>query len=250
MKIFGYLVLAAVSTTIPFAAAAQELINPVVGQPEGQSSLSLMPPSLPGSGGGGVAPSMPSGSQTTLPAKPEPLPAALQDRHQAESLKPQVRHAWMRPSGIGKNGAVYMQMIGGAETDVLKSISTAWADRVEIHQTVIDDQGVARMSELPELPVAEEAKIDFVPRGMHVMVMGLKRDLSPGQIFPLFLNFEKAGEVRVMVSIRATEDGMADMPMQHEQHHADMPMPAETAPATSMSPTPEVSMPAPVEHAH
>ncbi len=140
-----------------------------------------------------VAPKLPT---------PEPLPDALRQRDQAELKKPSASDGWTRPSAFGQNCAVYFTLQGGVETDTLKSVSTAWADKVDVNQTTIDEQGVAHMAVLPELDVAAESRIEFSPRGLHLMVMGLKRELRAGQFFPVILNFEHAGQVRVMVSVR------------------------------------------------
>lgn len=144
------------------------------------------------------------------PPTPEPLPEALLQRDQAELKKPGVSDGWTRPTVFGQNCAVYFILQGGVETDMLKSVSTAWADKVDIHQTTIDEQGVARMAVLPELDVAAESRIEFSPRGLHLMVMGLKRELRAGQFFPVLLNFEHAGQVRLMVSVRKSDTAGAE----------------------------------------
>ncbi len=147
---------------------------------------------------------------TPKPPPSEPLPEALLQRGQAELKKPDVSDGWTRPAAFGQNCAVYFILQGGVETDMLKSVSTAWADKVDIHQTTIDEQGVARMAVLPELDVAAESRIEFSPRGLHLMVMGLKRELRAGQFFPVLLNFEHAGQVRLMVSVRKSEAAGAE----------------------------------------
>jgi copper(I)-binding protein len=50
-----------------------------------------------------------------------------------------------------------------------------------------------------ELPPAE--RITLAPGGMHLMLMGLQDKLSEGTAFPMTLNFEKAGEIAVDVSV-------------------------------------------------
>lgn len=158
------------------------------------STTSPRPPGLLVSPNGNVTPPKPPTS--------EPLPQALVERGRAVLGKPAASDGWTWPAAFGQNCAVYFVLQGGVETDMLKSVSTAWADKVEIHQTTIDEQGVARMAVLPELDVAAESKVEFSPRGLHLMVSGLKRELRAGQFFPVLLNFEHAGQVRLMITVR------------------------------------------------
>ena len=154
---------------------------------------------------------VPPNDRVAPPKLPTPvLPDALQRRDMEELKKPGVSDGWTRPAAFGQNCAVYFILQGGVETDMLKSVSTAWADKVDIHQTTIDEQGVARMAILPELDVAAESRIEFSPRGLHLMVTGLKRELRAGQFFPVLLNFEHAGQVRLMVSVRKSETADAE----------------------------------------
>jgi copper(I)-binding protein len=46
------------------------------------------------------------------------------------------------------------------------------------------------------------ADLSFAPGGYHVMLMGLKQELKPGDSFPLMLTFEKAGQVTLQVAVK------------------------------------------------
>lgn len=145
--------------------------------------------------------------------KSDSIPYMMQQRMRQEQGKPVATQAWTRAASIGQAVAVYFSLRGGLETDVLKSVSTPWAQKAEIHQTRIDEQGVARMSRVDNLDVASEAMIEFSPQGLHIMLTGLKRELRPQQFFPVLLNFEKAGIVRFMVSVRMPDGAVGVAPM-------------------------------------
>jgi copper(I)-binding protein len=52
-----------------------------------------------------------------------------------------------------------------------------------------------------EVPANGEAELK--PGGMHIMLIGLKRDLKAGEKIPLVLVFENAGEIDVQAEVRA-----------------------------------------------
>ncbi len=153
------------------------------------------------------------------------IPYTMQQRMRAEQEKPLATQGWAYAASVGQTAAVYFSLRGGLETDVLKSVSTPWAQKAEIHQTTIDEQGVGRMSIIRNLDVASESIVEFSPQGLHVMLTGLKRELRPLQFFPVTLNFEKAGSVRLLVSVRAM-DSRSSMP--------SMMMDMTTAPASAV----------------
>ena len=131
------------------------------------------------------------------------LPAALRARMQEKAGLVRVLEAWARPAALGSNGAVYVTLRGGEADDVLLGAYTPWARQTTLHATVIDDKGVAQMQPLVPLPVKAGALVAFAPGQQHVMLEGMARSVAQGQMFPLTLNFEKAGAVRVMVTVRA-----------------------------------------------
>ena len=173
------------------AATASRSSAPLSMTPPSSSSMSTMTPSS----------EIPSQSTTTIPMIE--LPAALRARMQEKAGLVRVLEAWARPAALGSNGAVYVTLRGGEADDVLLGAYTPWARQTTLHATVIDDKGVAQMQPLVPLPVKAGALVAFAPGQQHVMLEGMTRSVATGQMFPLTLNFEKAGAVRVMVTVRA-----------------------------------------------
>lgn len=100
-------------------------------------------------------------------------------------------------------GAGYMVIRNaGAQDDRLTGGDTAVAETVEVHEAS-DDGGVMKMTPLPDgvvIPAGGEETL--TPGGYHLMLVGLKEDLTNGKTFELTLHFEKAGEVTVPVTVR------------------------------------------------
>jgi len=178
------------------AATAGRSSAPLAMTPPSSSSTSTMTPSSP----------IPSQSTTAIPMIE--LPAALRARMQEKAGLVRVLEAWARPAALGSNGAVYVTLRGGEADDVLLGAYTPWARKTTLHATVIDDKdiddkGGTQMQPLVPLPVKAGALVAFAPGQQHVMLEGMTRSVATGQMFPLTLNFEKAGAVRVMVTVRA-----------------------------------------------
>lgn len=123
---------------------------------------------------------------------------------QAGALR--VENAWARANPpVVPNGAVYMTIVNDSdEPDRLLGIEGAVARRIELHESRVDN-GVMTMRAVSEpLQVPADGTLTLAPGGLHVMLVGLVAPLTPGQSFPLILRFEKAGELPVTVSVRAT----------------------------------------------
>ncbi|MEM8877129.1 MAG: copper chaperone PCu(A)C [Pseudomonadota bacterium] len=129
---------------------------------------------------------------------------------------------WTRATpGGAKMGGGYTTITNtGSEPDRLVSASTDASARVEIHEMGMTE-GVMKMRELEgglEIPPGETVSLE--PGGFHVMFMGLNAPLKQGEAIEVTLQFEKAGEIAVMMPIAAvgakTPDGKGGM--DHSDH--------------------------------
>jgi periplasmic copper chaperone A len=112
----------------------------------------------------------------------------------------QVSDVWARPGLAGGNSAVYFVITndtGG--TDSLRSASSDVAGAVELHMTTMED-GNMQMEQQQEVPV-EAGKTEFQPGGLHVMLIGLNKDLNPGDTFSITLDFATAGVLPLDVTV-------------------------------------------------
>ncbi len=114
-----------------------------------------------------------------------------------------IDHPWARASlGNVPNGAAYMEVINnGAADDRLIGATSSNAERVELHTHEMEGE-VMRMRKVEggiAIPAGET--VTFEPGGLHVMMLGLKDKLVAGEATYVTLQFEKAGEVDIMVMI-------------------------------------------------
>jgi copper(I)-binding protein len=120
-----------------------------------------------------------------------------------------VEQAWSRPTAASMpNGAAYMVLRNaGSDADRLVAATSEVAERVELHNHVIDAQGVAMMRPVEELEIPAGGQAELKPGGLHLMLLGLRAPLAEGASFPLRLRFAGAGEVAVEVAVGKPPSG-------------------------------------------
>lgn len=110
--------------------------------------------------------------------------------------------AWA-PAMLGgaRTGAAYMVITNNQiADDTLRSVSSPWAEQVTLH-TSISDGLIARMRNLPNLPIAAGASATLAPGSRHLMFSGLYAPFVAGDVIPLTLTFEKAGDVQAAIMV-------------------------------------------------
>jgi hypothetical protein len=100
------------------------------------------------------------------------------------------------------NGAVYATIRNaGSSDDALVSATSSVAEKVELHE-VRNEAGVMAMRPIDKLSVPAGGVVELKPGGYHVMLLGLKRDLNPGDSVPVTLTFQKSAPVTVNAQVR------------------------------------------------
>ncbi|MFN3518029.1 MAG: copper chaperone PCu(A)C [Sphingomonas sp.] len=130
------------------------------------------------------------------------LPAAAQDVRKGDIT---ISQPWSRATAPrAAVGAGYAQIRNGGKTaDRLISVSTPRAARVELH-SMTTQNGIMRMRPLSGgIALAPGATVALAPGGNHIMFMGLTAPLKQGERVPAALRFAKAGEVKVVFTVRA-----------------------------------------------
>lgn len=101
-------------------------------------------------------------------------------------------------------GGAYLRLDNRGPADRLLAAKCDIARSVELHEMKMEGD-VMRMRQLDAIDVPSNQATVLKPGGLHVMLMGLKAPLKEGQRFPMTLKFEKAGEVKVEVSVDAVQ---------------------------------------------
>lgn len=133
------------------------------------------------------------------------LPAIAQAGAQEQHVGPiVVSQPWARatPPMAGVAGGYVSITNIGDEPDRLLGGSAPSARVLEVHESSVDANGVARMRPLEEgLLVPPGETVVLEPGGVHIMIMGPEEPLKVGQRYDAVLRFERAGEVSVAFDV-------------------------------------------------
>ena len=114
-----------------------------------------------------------------------------------------VEEAWARATPPGaKIAAGYLTIRNAGAADRLLSASSPAAAKVETHMTTKDGD-VSRMREVKGYAVPAKGTLELAPGGSHLMLVDIKAPLKEGDKVPLVLRFEKAGELKTELGVRA-----------------------------------------------
>ena len=136
-----------------------------------------------------------------LPATLAASAAPAQQEARAGDLA--VQQPWTRAAGQGATGGGFLSISNrGAAADRLLSASSPAARAMELH-TMVRDGDVMRMRPVEAIEVPAGQTVTLRPGGLHMMLIGLSQPLRVGETVPVTLRFERAGEVRVDLSVQA-----------------------------------------------
>jgi copper(I)-binding protein len=128
-----------------------------------------------------------------------------------------VDEAWVREPAAGQtNSAAYGVITNGTDGEVTlvgASTDDVSAEAVEIHETVVDDEGVMSMQEREDgFTIESGGSLTLEPGGPHVMLLGIDPAEITGDI-ELTFDFDGAEPVTVTAEVRelAAADSMEEM---------------------------------------
>lgn len=124
-----------------------------------------------------------------------------------------VSDAYARVSGpTAKSGAIFLKIENHAtEPDRLVSVASDVAVQTELHTHKESADGVMQMLKVEEgFPVPAGETHALARGGDHVMLLGLNRSLSDGDVVHLTLTFERGQVIEVDVPV---DSKRADAPM-------------------------------------
>lgn len=105
-----------------------------------------------------------------------------------------------RPGQLSDGGFMTIKNTGNSP-DYLIGAKGDFADTLQVHKTVVDANGVAKMLPIKALKIPAHGEVALKHGSYHVMMMGLKRQLKKGEAVPVTLIFKTAGAVTVDFAI-------------------------------------------------
>jgi copper(I)-binding protein len=141
------------------------------------------------------------------------LPAAFANAYEYSLGELRIVQPWSMelPPNAPTVAAYFVIHNNGALADRLLSVDSPIAGAAQLHAHVHAD-GLMKMQQVQSVDVPAGGDATFAPMGYHVMLLELqdKSRLTDGQRFPLTLHFEKAGDLKIEVTVR--KQAPADTP--------------------------------------
>lgn len=100
------------------------------------------------------------------------------------------------------NSAVFMTLTNPSDqARALVAATSPAARTVELH-THTNDGGVMRMRRIERIDIPAGGSVQLKPGGLHVMLIGLTGDLTPGGKVALELTFDDGSAIQVQAPVR------------------------------------------------
>ncbi len=109
------------------------------------------------------------------------------------------------------NSAAFMQIVNQGSSDhALVGGSSPASEVVELHTHTMEG-GMMRMRQVEKIDLPAGQTVSLQPGGLHVMLIGLKQKLLPGEDVELTLTYEDGSEVTVKAPVRKLQMKMKPM---------------------------------------
>jgi copper(I)-binding protein len=133
----------------------------------------------------------------------------------APAAQPHVMDAWVRlPAVSGRPAAGFFMVHGTAKADALVGVTSAKAERIEMH-SMVEENGVMKMRAEKSFAVPANGALNFQSGGNHLMIYGLAPDVKAGAKIPLLFSFQSGAKVTVQAEARAANAPAAEPAHKH-----------------------------------
>ena len=110
--------------------------------------------------------------------------------------------------------AVFGDFINNSDKQrVIVSAATAIADRVELHQVIMDGD-VLKMRPVDKIAIPANNSLTLKPGGLHIMLVGVVQTLTAGDTIPMTLMFANGERQIIRVPVKHITNGKG-----HQHHH-------------------------------
>ena len=118
-----------------------------------------------------------------------------------------VSHGWtVATSSMAHAVEVYVTMWNEGESpDKLIGAEVPFADDAVIQAQSVGDDGGLEMRDLQSIELKPEQAVTLHPQGVRLVFNDVQRVLRPGDSFHAHLEFAKAGEIEIEISVMAPD---------------------------------------------
>lgn len=132
---------------------------------------------------------------------------AAQTTHARETALT-VENAWIAeaPPGIGVNAGYLTIYNRGEHERILERVSSPAFGRVEMHRTLVSEDGGSTMRRRRTIPVPAGDALDFSPGGYHLMLFENREPVRRGDNISLTLHFADGTLLKTSATVRRRGD--------------------------------------------
>jgi copper(I)-binding protein len=114
------------------------------------------------------------------------------------------------------NSAAFMEITNASpETHALVGAESSVSTVAELHTHTMEN-GMMKMRRVDRIDLPAGNTVRLEPGGLHVMLIGLDRQLTPGEELDLTLIFEDHSQTRLTLPVRKVESGMSRDSKEHK----------------------------------
>ena len=123
-------------------------------------------------------------------------------------------------SNLAKSAAAFMEIKNMSSTeDILLSVQSDFAKKVEMHTHIKSEDGVMKMRRVEGgLLLAGNGNLILERGGDHIMFMGLSQPINDGDTIQLVLIFENAGSIEIEIPVHLKEMAASDFRLLTHTH--------------------------------
>ena len=112
--------------------------------------------------------------------------------------------------------AGYVHIENNSNDDLtLTKVTSPVFDKIEIHRSMVNSEGMASMERQTELLIPAGESIEFKPGSFHLMLFNPDEPLKSGQSVSMEFTFSNNQTYSIEAKVERRND------MQHEHHHHD-----------------------------
>jgi copper(I)-binding protein len=112
-----------------------------------------------------------------------------------------IDDVWARTGQPGQVSAAYFEIKNKGAADKIVSANCDCAKATELHNVKMID-GAMKMYQVQAMDIPADGELKLKPGSYHIMLIGLNRPLVAGEMLPIKVKFEKAGEVTLQAKVK------------------------------------------------
>jgi copper(I)-binding protein len=113
-----------------------------------------------------------------------------------------IEAPWIRGVVAGQSATGAFMRISSTDATELVGVSTPAAQTASVHRMTMID-GMMSMAQVDALAVPAHGGVALEPGGLHLMLVGLRMPLQPGDQVPLTLTFRAADHRETSITVQA-----------------------------------------------